>query len=270
MAGDSPRINTEGGVAFCVITLIGFAVNCVAVFVTLKVAKNQVLPPNIFLSSLACMDLFGLVIVTLPTLLAYLNEAWVGGETLCKAQGLASLFCVAASALVAVLVSADRALAVMKPFWYHRRRRRRGWVAGSCAAVFALSVGLSLLPLIQLDAIITWRYPGTYCTFKNFSRVPEVRGFALVFCTFCLACCAVVVALNLVVGIKMRRRRRLAERLPCSHIYGNQRLDNERQHARTMAAVSLLHMTCWVPFLVRFLLRVGCVLSEANVGHNYP
>ena len=261
MAG-SLKPGADGGAAFFAITVPGLAVNCVAVFITLKVAKNQALPPNIFLSSLACIDFFGLVIVTLPTMLAYSLGDWVGGAGLCLAQGLAALFCVAASGLVAVLLATDRALAVMKPFWYRSHRRRRALVSGCCVAVLALSACLTLLlPLIKVHAIITRRYPGTYCSFTSFSPEPEVRGFALVFCSFCLTCCVAVVALNLLVAAGMRMRRRIAQRLMCKHICGQQRLDSERQHARSMAAVSLLHMICWVPFLV----RIYCAHTNSHV-----
>ena len=250
---DFPALNAASGVIFSVITFPGIVANIVAVVLTIKIAKCHAIPPNIFIVTLACTDLFGLIFATIPTTLTYLHGRWVGGDALCQAQGISSIFSSVTAGLVAVLISLDRFFAVFKPFWYHQHRSQ---YEAKCCVAFAIisSFFFSLLPLINFDEIIIRRYPGTYCTFNNLSSQHVVRGFALAFSALCLVSGATVIMCNLVVCRQMCKQRfgRLSgHHIPNERIFGGRRHKNEMQHARTMAVVSLLYIICWVPFMVR-------------------
>ncbi|XP_066061629.1 proteinase-activated receptor 4 [Chamaea fasciata] len=131
---------------YSLVFLLGLPANALALWVLATRAER--LTSTVFLTNLAAADL--LLISVLPFKISYyfLGNHWPFGEALCRlttAFFYGNMYC---SVLLLTCISADRYLAVVRPF-SSRAFRSPALAAGTCAAVWVCSAALTLPLALQ-------------------------------------------------------------------------------------------------------------------------
>ena len=155
------------GVILGVTATPGVIGNLFAIFVTIKILQDQKLSPNIFVLSLASIDLFGIGMLCTPTWLCYAFGRWIGGDEMCDFQGFISLLCSLGSGGIATCMAVDRYLAVKTPFW-HRRTVTVELAKGISIGVYIGSAVIACLPVLGFGSFVR-NLTGTYCTVNWFA-----------------------------------------------------------------------------------------------------
>ncbi|XP_032232259.1 prostaglandin E2 receptor EP3 subtype [Nematostella vectensis] len=248
------------------IVVPGLILNTMAVIITCTVARKHLVPTNIFLATLAAVDLTSILLTTTPTAFYYIFGGWGQVEhSVCLYQGILSVFSTLATGSVATIISVDRFVATLRPLWYHAHRPDHS-ATKLVLGVLASSFAFSLLPLTGLGKLQA-HYPGSFCTLSYSPQSMMAVGYALAFAVLCLLEGIIVVGCNLIICIYMFRYRRRVEPL-LSHVLcvlATRRRKREAQYSHVMLAVSMLFIICWIPFMMRAL----CGLSGVRVSPEY-
>lgn len=244
------EIQPAQGIILGIIATPGVIGNAFAIFVTLQILQEQKLSPNIFVLSLASIDLFGIIVVCIPTWLCYAFGAWIGGDELCNFQGFMTLFCSLGSGGIATSMAVDRYLAVKVPFW-HRRTVTAKMATRVVVAVYIISAFISVLPIVGFGSFVL-NLTSTYCTVNWFATELKDVVFSYLFASIGVTLVFTVIFCNVNVIIKLLKKQEKTRALSAQIDRDEQQKVKtlEKQFSRMMIVISTIFLICWVPFMV--------------------
>ena len=269
-------LDPKQGLILFLITLPGTLANVIALLITIKLLRTQLVAPNVLVLGLTLTDLYGITFSTLPTLLCYLHKDWYGGEPMCNFQGVSSMFSPLASGFLATSMAVDRLLAVWKPFLYRTVVTIKKTVV-TIGLSWLVSLILALIPLTGVGRFKR-NLTGTFCTIDWFAKTTQNVAYSLFFAILGISLVSAVVFCNVKVAytlIQVRRRRskglhggsqrHTIQPRPSSSQDGienggkkksrSSSDEMEIQFAKTVGVISLLFVICWLPFMVGILFK---------------
>ena len=240
------------GAILGIIATPGVIGNIFAIFATIRILREQKLSPNIFVLSLAAIDLFGIIVVCIPTWLCYAFGGWIGGDKLCDFQGFMTLFCSLGSGGIATSMAVDRYLAVKAPFW-HRRTFTARLATRVVFGVYFGSALISILPVVGFGSFVL-NLTSTYCTLNWFATEIKDIVFSYLFATIGVTLVCTVIFCNINVIVRLFQRKEKSRALSAQSERDEQQKAKtlEKQFSRMMIVISTIFLICWVPFMVSF------------------
>ena len=280
-------IQPKQGLILFLITLPGCTANVIAFLATSKLAHKQRNNANYFVMALIITDFYGITFCTLPTLLCYLMRKWIGGMGMCNFQGVSTMFASLASGSLATAMAVERLAAVWKPLWYRAFATRRKTLV-TIATLWSIAIVIALIPVAREGNFVR-NGTGTYCTINWFAKSKENIAYAISYAVMGVSLLVIVVFCNISIAIHLWQAGRKRELLRADSTRmklmsrksdaenGNsteeknkvkrkdssvEKLDKiaskskpsssalEKQLSKTVAAISILFIICWAPFMV--------------------
>ncbi|XP_072884860.1 C5a anaphylatoxin chemotactic receptor 1-like [Hemitrygon akajei] len=228
-------------VIYTLIFLLGVPGNVVVIWVT--GFKKMGGMGRVGFLNLAVADLT--YCLTLPFLLANVasNFLWPRDNVFCKLLPSAIVLNMSASVFLLTLISVDRCLAVLQPFWY-RQRRKTAYKHATCLGAWGLAF-LMCLPTLLMRQVVSYPETGlVYCSFnytgtyfgEHTKAVVEVTRAALAFALPFL----IMASCYLLIGWKLKRGK----------------VARYRKSIRLITVVLAAFFLCWLPYHI-------CGLAQA-------
>ncbi|CAH1272412.1 PTGIR [Branchiostoma lanceolatum] len=189
----------------CVIA--GFVTNIFFIVVSQEVFNQRPTIPNLLLKYLAWTDVLNCSFGVVPIILAYHLKIFTKG--VCAFHGTVfSAFSVASQMIVA-LMSIDRYIALVHPFFYSKCLvKRHGKMAIAVYIILVYSAVSASLPLFGLNRNIP-HPPNSFCMFDWADRTPKGRLVVYLNLLNMFLCLLIIMIMNGVVGMYMYRLRRV-------------------------------------------------------------
>ncbi len=249
-------LDSKQGLILFLIALPGTLANIVAFITTWKLIKQQAVAPNYLILALNFTDFYGIVFCTLPTLLCYLFKDWVGGEAMCNFQGVSTMFASLASGIFATVMAVDRLLAVWRPFIYRSHVTVKKTFV-TIIVTWLVAMFIAVLPLAGVGDFVR-NLTGTFCTVNWFAKSTSNRVYSVFYAIIGITLVFIVVVCNVRIALSMFQRRRKQYNLhgldsDKKRKENTKSEQNEMQLVKSIAAISVLFIVCWFPFMVSLI-----------------
>ncbi|XP_019643255.1 PREDICTED: prostaglandin E2 receptor EP4 subtype-like [Branchiostoma belcheri] len=239
----------------CVIA--GFVANVFFIVVSQEVFNQRPTVPNLLLKYLAWTDVLNCSFGVVPIILAYHLKIFTRG--VCAFHGTVFTAFSVASQMVVALMSTDRYLALVHPFFYSKyllKCHRKMTVA--VYIIFVYSGVSASLPLFGLNRNVP-HPPNSYCMFDWADQTPKGRLVVYLNLMNMFLCLLLIMIMNGVVGVYMYRLRRLGPK-PCVASESRTGPPTESHHRQLQLqmtkltfVVAIVFFCCWFPFAFRVL-----------------
>lgn len=256
-----------GGVTLLLTGLIGFIGNILVLIVTYRILRHKRNIPNVLILFLAWVDLLVFPLAYPQALVKYFFGIYIGDYMGCDFHATTITFLFMSSILLVVLMSADRFLALYKPFYYDKHMI----YDKEKIKVASIGFGCSLLTISLLPAFGVSRnvlhFPGTFCLFEWGAVSFEGQTLVYIYMSSLAAAMLFIVFCNLatvIMAMKLFQRgpsnaasRVDEESSNMTHIQHNRSSRKmELQFAKLSGAVAISFVGCWGLFLVSQALMI--------------
>ncbi|XP_035684686.1 prostaglandin E2 receptor EP2 subtype-like [Branchiostoma floridae] len=252
----------------CVIA--GFITNIFFIVVSQEVFNQRPTIPNLLLKYLAWTDVLNCSFGVVPIILAYHLKIFT--KAVCAFHGTVFTAFSVASQMIVALMSIDRYIALVHPFFYSKHLvKRHGKMAVAVYIIFVYSAVSASLPLWGLNKNVP-HPPNSYCMFDWADQTPKGRLVVYLNLLNTFLCLLIIMIMNGIVGLYMYRLRRLRPRqVACvSSETRTQRQEDsfnrrlQLQMTKLTLVVAVVFFCCWFPFAFRILTNQLRVLENED------
>nr|QBL02597.1 biogenic amine-like GPCR [Tripedalia cystophora] len=244
-------------VTFTIVIIMGVLMNIAVLLVFLRNKALRQHIANLFIITLACIDLLNLLVVMPFSLVTLHQEKWIFGTTFCNFNAFFDTLFGLASVLTLAIISIDRWVAVMKPLHY-RAKMTVGRAGQLICCMWFQAVLFSVVPLFENWYIYNNMY--LTCTYK--STYEDKSYVSYLFVTFILNLIIPLLIMLVTYFFIFKIARSHSRRIACAVVQMfntvpmRQKIRNEgfrQREVRTAVKISFVigaFLFCHVPYSI--------------------
>ncbi|XP_022095990.1 C-C chemokine receptor type 5-like isoform X2 [Acanthaster planci] len=240
-------------VYYAILGPVAITGNILSVLVTQRILSYRKSIPDMLTGCLAAIDLLCVISTHTPSVISLARGQWTGGSPICSYQYFMAWSCLKTSFFIIILLTVDRYLALVKPFYYRAKvTPRQMKIALACLTVFSFA-GTSVTIIWFSDEISL--LPNWYLCMNTWGKGNEYYSYILAFygMTFIVGVilfnvCNTGIVCSLIRHSKKGQRMKL-------RVLSAAQYQRERRVAKVIETLSVVFMLFWMPYLVFIILH---------------